>query len=1209
MPFNEGQLKAIQQRNASILVSAPAGSGKTKILVSRIVELLKEGYEIFDFLVLTFTQAAGNEMKQRLSEELHEIVKTDIDATLKEHLEKQILYLPHAYMTNFHGFCNLLLMKYGYLVGVMPGFEINSDPSMIKKEVLQECLENWIRDDQIKEFLSLYFPGYSLDGFSSLLLSIDELSHSIDDFYGFVEHMKQENYDTLSSSLEDWPLFSYLKQIFYNESVLALNKLIELKYYAENHDLIDFYERPDEQTEKNQALPIPFETYYDYLDERIKVFSQPITYDTLVSMVSSPVSKAYNMNWKEIDADVKKTFTKMKADILSSYNKSVKTYLEEDPNDFVKKLQISYQAIDILISQGHLLNQFQEAYQARKRQLNQLDFSDLERYAHQLLEPQYGIVDVLYHRLKEIMVDEYQDTNQIQESLLLKISQYQKPHIPLFMVGDMKQSIYRFRQADPQIFSDKYDTFSLSDEECNQTQTRRIDLVFNYRSSKIVLDSINYIFNQIMDKDIGGLEYYLDDSARLNYDYVGKENNQKESARTRFFTEKHLATEVLIDIYNPASALDKEQYEAHMVAQKILKLKQDMKIKDKPVDFKDMVVLMRSTVSFLTFKKVFDLYQIPNHIVLSQGLMNSNEIENMMTFLQGLAHPYDDIALLSILRQPYTISHIDMETIAQIRIDQKDISLYECLKTSSHQQIIAFLEIFEELRLYSYTHTPYDVLKEIYRLTDYPLFVTKLINGAQRKANLDLFLEIVLQTQEQSPYLPDLIETLKNSSDFAPAQSSSGSDNVVEFMTIHKSKGLEFPIVFVCNMHKQFNTQDSKERMMIDKRLGIALKPRVKKDTETINQMIVEYENCYRNMIARRQLDESINEEMRIFYVALTRASHKLILTGVLKSIDEIAALQEKLLVNESPDIYHRENAGTILLYDRLRKTNNYLSWTLSAILRHPDIIKQCLQIEQLKPRAQLLQRYHFEKQMTFDSTEHAMFCLSLTDDHSIEQLIPKRQKESLTINGGLQEHYRDFQYPYDLEKNKTMSVTQLQAIADDHYLSLSHDEDTSLMTATDKGTLVHLLLSHLSFQEDHVKELIEQLYDEKLCSEEGKEVLLSYQKQLQSFIESDYYQMIQNASYIYKEKSFSYYDKEFDQVIHGIFDLVFVYQNQLYVLDYKTDRISQKNSEQALIEKHKVQLNYYQKVLKDMYKQDVKAIVYYLHISKGVEFSLYNNE
>lgn len=161
----------------------------------------------------------------------------------------------------------------------------------------------------------------------------------------------------------------------------------------------------------------------------------------------------------------------------------------------------------------------------------------MENYTHQLLLPEYGVVDILYHRLKEIMIDEYQDTNQIQESLIALIAQYQEPFIPLFMVGDMKQSIYRFRQADPQIFLDKYNRFSLSDEECLQSQTRRIDLVFNYRSSKIVLDSINYIFNQIMDSQIGGLEYYLDDSARLNYDYDGKEGGHQKEARERFFKD------------------------------------------------------------------------------------------------------------------------------------------------------------------------------------------------------------------------------------------------------------------------------------------------------------------------------------------------------------------------------------------------------------------------------------------------------------------------------------------------------------------------------------------------------------------------------------------------------------------------------------------------------------------------------------------------
>lgn len=1203
MPFNEGQLKAIEQRNSSILVSAPAGSGKTKILVSRIVELLKEGYHIFDFLVLTFTEAAGNEMKQRLSEELNEIVSSDIDKDLRFHLEEQILHLPHAYITNFHGFCNLLLMKYGYLVDIMPGFEINSDPSFIKKEVLEECLEKWILNDEIRSFLELYFPGYSLEGFQSLLLSIDELSHSIDDFYGFVESIYQNNYASLTTSLDDWPLFEYLKQIFYQETMQSYYKLIELKCYCEQHDLTDFYERPDEQTEKNQLLAIPFEAYYDYLDERMKALSQNITYDTLVSLMKAPLEKSYNMSWKEIDPAIKKTFGKMKTDIFSSYQRALKAYLEDYQEDFIKKMTISYQAIDMMLSKGKLLYQFQKAYQARKKELNQLDFSDLEKYAHMLLEPQYGVVQRLHSTLKEIMVDEYQDTNQIQESLLLKISEHALPHIPLFMVGDMKQSIYRFRQADPQIFSDKYDTFSLTDQECLQTQTRRIDLVFNYRSSKIVLDSINYIFNQIMDKEIGGLEYYLDDSARLNYDYVGKENNQKEKARKRFFTQQHLTTEILIDIYNPLSPLDKEQYEAHMVAQKILKLKQEMTLNQKPVDYKDMVVLMRSTVSFLTFKKVFDLYSIPNHIVLSQGLMHSNEIENMMTFLEAIDNPYHDIALLSILRQPYIISNIDLETIAKLRINQKDMPLYECLKLSSDPEIIQFLDTFQTLKDYSYNHSPYELTQLIYQQTKYPLFVTKLINGAQRKANLDLFLEIIKQNQANAPYLHDLLDVLKNASDYAPAQVSSGGNNVVEFMTIHKSKGLEFPIVFVCNMHKQFNTQDSKERLMIDKRLGVALKPRIKISGETIDNMTVEYENCYRNMISRRQLDESVNEEMRILYVALTRASQKLILTGVIKSIDEVISIQDKLLVNESPDIYHRENAGSILLYDRLRKTNNYLSWILSAILRHPQIIEQCLTIPELKPRAKALQVYHFEKEMTFDSTEHAMFSISFTQDENITENIPSRQEEPLTINGSLQEHYSSFSYPYDIEKTASIAVTKIADIDDDHYVPMDTNDETSSVSASDKGTLVHLLLSYLTFKEDDVYALIEQLYHEKLIDRQGKDILINYQDKIQGFINSPYYQMIKNADYIYKEKSFSYYDSQREQAVHGIFDLVFIYQNQVYVLDYKTDRVSQKVSKEDLINKHKAQLDYYKKVLNQMYYQETTAIVYYLHITQAVEF------
>lgn len=1202
MPFNEGQLKAINQRNASILVSAPAGSGKTKILVSRIVELLKEGYNINEFLVVTFTEAAGNEMKQRLTAELNELIAGSENEILVSHLRKQIQNLPNAYITNFHGFCSLLLKKYGYMVDVLPGFEINSDPTFLKKEVLQECLEKWVTEEKYKDFFSLYFPGYNLDGFIETLLSLDELSHSIDNFYDFVDNIIDTCYNSVSKSLEEWPLFDNLKAILLDEAMMAMDKLVELEYYANEEGLTDYFERPDDQSEKNQLLAIPFEATYNYLDDIIQNLQKPITYDTLVSLLNNKPEKSYNMNWKEVDPTVKDTFNKLKKNVLDSLNNAVKTYLDSSVDEFIEKMNICKDAIETLIKKGELLDQFQKAFAIKKKELNQLDFADLEKFTHLLLEEEHGIVQKLNLQLSEIMVDEYQDTNQIQESLIQKIADGKK-EIPLFMVGDMKQSIYRFRQADPQIFLDKYNSFSLTDEECITSKTRRIDLVFNYRSSKVVLDSINTIFNAIMDKKIGGLEYYLDDSARLNYDYDGKEQGKVEEASTRFFNDRHLETEILIDVYSPESKLDKESYEAHMVAQRIQDLIKDFKINNKPISYKDIVVLMRSTPSFITFKKVFDLYNIPNHIVLSQGLLASNEIQSMISLLKALNNSYDDVALLSVLTAPFAFSHIDENTIACARINHKDIPLYECLKLSEDLSIQNFITVFDELKGYANNHSPYDLILKIYELSHYPLFVSHLINGHQRKANLDLFLSIINDLSKNHPYLCDIIEVLDNSSDYAPASTASKDNDAVEFMTIHKSKGLEFPVVFVCNTHKKFNMQDSKDKIIIDKKLGFVLKPRKKLSNENFKDVIVEYENPYRNMIARTLSDEAINEEMRIFYVALTRASQKLILTGIVKDISEITNIQQKLLVNQNPNIQKRKGAEHVLLYNYLRKSNNYLSWILSATLSHKDIIQQCLSHKDLALRANKLQAYHLDKHRTTDSTEHAMFKLILTDDQTLESRIPQRAHEATILDASTQQEYATFVYPYDTSEKETLAVTALAKLEDDHFLDLTKEQENAMIKAADKGTLVHLFMSYLSFKDDNFDDIMNMMYKEELIDDYGKDILTEYKNHILNFMHSPIYNMIKAASYIYKEKPFSYFDDERNQIIHGIFDLVFVYNNQVYVLDYKTDRVSSKNSKESLIEKHKPQLNYYQKVLKEMYKQDIKAIVYYLHIGQYVEF------
>ena len=1198
MAFNQGQLQAINQRNASILVSAPAGSGKTKILVTRIVELLKEGYSINNFLVLTFTEAAGNEMKQRLVTELNELVKTVDDAKLQHHLQQQIEDLPNAYITNFHGFCSTLLKKYGYLVGVMPGFEILSDPTILKQEVFQQCFEAWIHDSQITDFLSLYYPGYNFNEFQDMLLKLDGVAHSIDHFYDFIDQVINVTYCSFNDSMQSNPFLKELITIFKEELVLAQNRLIELKCFCENNNISDFFERPDEQTPKKQSQPIPFHAMYDYITSKRKLAERPyLTLDTFAHDMRQPIEKAYSMSWKECDPKIKKEFTSLKEKVLKPLTDSIQKYIPENIDDFEQKMEISRQAIDMIMGRGHLLNQFQDLYQVKKHEVNQLDFNDLEYYTNKLLTENNDVFKEITRPLKEIMVDEYQDTNAIQEALINLLSDHRQT-ANVFMVGDMKQAIYRFRQADPHLFLEKYNSFSQIDIKPKASDIR-IDLKFNYRSSKIVLDSINYIFDQIMTQKIGGLKYYYDDSAQLHYDYVGKENGLVEEAKQRFASQKDSTTELLISIHDKDSQHEKEYYEAHMVAQRILELKENG-FNGKSIDYNDFAVLMRTTSSFVTFKKVFDFYHIPSHITLSAGFMSSNEIVNIMTFLKAIQNPYDNLSLLSVLKLPYRISHIPLDTIAKIRINHKEEPLYELLQNSNDPQILSFLEAFQELLQYSYSHSPYELLLKIYDMTQYPLFVSHLINGEQRKANLDLFLEVVYNAEQSQPYLKDLLTYLDNAHDIAPAQTSSGSSHMVEFMTIHKSKGLEFPIVFVSNLHKQFNKQDSQNKLILDRYLGAAIKPRLRKSSPECEDVTVEYDSYYRNVIGKRLDNEGINEEMRILYVALTRASEKLILTGALKSMDEIVNIQRKLLINEDRDMRDMYSVKNVILYDQLRKTNSYFPWILAPLLRHPDIIQQELLYDDLKPYANKLMNKKLSKFLHSDEIEHAKFAMTIKTNKEIMDSVPEQSAQEQNIDSHKQESYLAYEYPYDIYKPHKVAVTQINKIKDDHHV-IDEDNPEFAVNAANKGTIVHLLMSLLTFDHDDLPTLIHQMREEQLIDDEGLDILKDYQEKIQNFIDSPIYQEIASSDYIYKEKPFSYYDEKENQTVHGIFDLVFIKNNTVYVLDYKTDRVSPKTSDQRLKEKHEGQLHYYQKVLHEMYQLETQAIVYYLHISKAI--------
>lgn len=1175
--FNKAQSEAIETRDASILVSAPAGSGKTRILVSRIVDLLiKDHYEIDQFLVLTFTEAAGNEMKQRLNIDLHEKLEDPAyDALTKAHIEKQLLKLPNAYITNFHGFCSTLLKKYGYLVNVMPGFEINSAPASMQAEVLDSCIEEWIREEPFRDYLSRYFTKYSFEDFKTTIISYCNVSSSYVDFFDFIDTCHSKYYEF--EEIEDWPLFAYLKEIMAIECKKAMNRLEALSRYCETQGLTTFF--GDE--EKPEKISI-YQAHYDYLEERIKALQGPLTYDTFVSLMNGKVEKSLNMSWSDIDDDIKKTYNAMKKKILDPLNKRIKDLMSHNIDDLKEILDFSYRDIAYLLGKGGLLDCFMQAYALAKRERNQLDFSDLERFTTQLLSPEYPIVSLLHNQLKEIMVDEYQDTNQIQENLIQSIATLASPEIPLFMVGDMKQSIYRFRQADPAIFKSKFDTF---EKEAGH-QTKRIDLLYNYRSEKVVLDSINFIFNQIMDPEVGGLEYYTDESARLNYDFVAKKTTLEELEKDRSHD-----TEVLIDLYDSNGPFSKEEMEAHMVAQRIVSLIEESQ---GTITYCDIAILMSTATNFVTYKKIFDRYHIPANVTLADGLFKANEVLSLLTLLKSLVHPEDDIALLSVLHNDFLFSHFGENMLLALR--DENHSLYENLKASSQEQVIHFLEVFESLRTYAANHTPYEALIACLKETGYQTFVSTLINGAQRSANIDMLVD-VFRSQSDYSYLDDYLKAIDQGMTIAPGTVTSDDNNAVTFMTIHKSKGLQFKVVFVSNLQRAFSTEDAKAAILLDRTMGVAMKPKAYRSVGDYDHVLCEYENEYKKLISYHIQSESIDEQMRLLYVALTRAVSKLILTGVYKSMDEIAPLAQAVEANDGDS--SRSSQDTVLFNLDLRTTNNFLDWIMMGIMRHPDVIETTRSIPELAPYITKLSPRRYPGLFN-EATQLAHFQLSFHHDEDIVTAIPDLHRiEAINHYEDYREAY-DFVYPYE-DQLRSIAVTTLQALDEEKHFDVRFEADPAGMKATDKGTLVHNVLSMLTFKGDDIETLIANLDAKQLFTEEEKDTLIHYQDHLDTFIQSETYQLISQAEEIYQEKPFRYKEKD-GRLINGIFDLVFKVKDKVYVLDYKTDRIAKNNTEEQLVALHKVQLDYYKKVLKHYYGVEVTGIIYYLHNGKAVQ-------
>lgn len=1182
--YTTEQQQVIDLRNRNILVAAAAGSGKTAVLVERIITRLTKDPEPLDvdqLLVVTFTEAAASEMKERIRNAIEKALEADPENL---HLQRQATLIHQAQVTTIHRFCLSVIRDYFHVIDLNPGFRIGEEGELklLKQDTVEELLETYYQegDAGFLDFVESMASGKDDKKIEELILQLYEYARSYPNPAGWLEGCKEiYQVDTLEA---------------FEESQLVQRLLEDVRKM-----LCDFQEQlkfaADLCEEEDGPTPYAATILGDLA--LAKQLCEAQTFGQMQEQLSA-------VKWGRLAPCRKKEISEAKKDCVSDIhtdfkkyiNKWKETYFKEDVLSNIQDLQACRMNIDMLIE---LVNTFADAFAKKKETKNLIDFGDMEHYALQILTVeedgkfQPGAVALEYQeRFKEIMIDEYQDSNYIQEAILTSVSTCSKGQNNIFMVGDVKQSIYRFRLSRPELFMEKYDTYSTTD-----STMQRIDLHKNFRSRREVLDSTNFVFHQIMKKDFGGIDY--DERAAL---HVGASYDQKEGCETEI---------CLIQTDDLSKEENKRELEAKVLANRIKQMVGVQEVLDKSsgtyrkASYRDMVILTRSLQGWTdVFLKVLTEEGIPAYSVSREGYFETQEIKLVLDYLRVLDNPKQDIPLVAVLTSPFC--RMSSEELAQIKTETQERYFYDRLKVYEkngdslilREKIIAFFETYQTLRNklpYTAIHA---LLWELVERTGYANYIAALPGGAQRKANLEMLVEKAIRFESTSykglfHFIRYIEQLQKYDVDFGEASLVDEEADVVRLMSIHKSKGLEFPIVFVAGMEKRFNMQDAKGSVVIHPELGIALdavhlEQRTK--TPTILKMLIQTE----------EQKEGAAEELRILYVAMTRAKEKLILLGTMSKLDKRLREYQRLTNREE----------RTLPYLNRMKGRSYFDWILPALYRS-NVMDELLEVygvpvafcnplykAEVPIRITLVSPEEIEQEEVVERMVHAVTKQMLESwDTSI--LYDASFKEQI-------EAQFQFQYPYEVQK-KTKTKVSVSELKKRIYLEEEEIEEETVIpllpkflqeageaTGALRGSAYHKVLEMLDFSKEYtleqISEEIEALQKKGLLTETMK--ICVKEEDILTFLQSPIGRRMQKASQnglLHAEQPFVL-GEELEagemMLVQGIIDTYFEEDGELVVLDYKTDRVW---SAKELVERYRVQLEYYAKALEQITGKSVK--------------------
>ena len=1178
------QQKVIDLRNRNILVSAAAGSGKTAVLVERIIRRLTEDdtpTDVDRLLIVTFTEAAAAEMKERIG--------AAIEKKLEERpgdirLERQATLIHSAQITTIHSFCLAVIRDHFHVIGIDPGFRIaeEGELKLLKQDVLEELLEECYAEakEEFLDFTERFGSGKSDKKIEEIILKMYEYSRS---------YPRPDRWlDQCVKAYESEDL-----EVRAEERVRM--RAADIERVLERG--LKICEEPDG----------PY-MYGDMLDSDLEELERLQRAENFDAMYSA----AAGFKWKRLSSKKDDTVSPDKKEKVKKLREQAKSLLKGMQEDYFYAPREVWQqdmqdALPSVVTLTELVKRFAHMLDEKKRLRNMIDFNDMEQFALAILTEEKdgelvpsAVAGEYQDRFDEVMIDEYQDSNLVQETILTSVSRVSRGEYNIFMVGDVKQSIYSFRLSRPELFMEKYNTYSLKD-----SVTQRIDLHKNFRSREEVLDSVNDIFRQIMKKELGGIEY--DDSAAL---YPGAEFPPLPSGKEDF-----CKSELLLLDKEDTGGEDERQAEARMIARRIRELIRDGVVLDKEtreyrrVQYRDIVILTRSIRGWAeVFSSVLGEEGIPAYSVSREGYFETYEVSVLLDYLKILDNARQDLPLAAVLTSVF--GGLDTRELAEIRIAYPNVPFYEtaamCAESDAAgnactEELRGKLRRFYDQVRYFRKKVPYtpihELLEEIIDKAGYGLYIAAMPGGAQRMANVEMLTERAAAFEGTSykglfNFVRYIAQLKKYDVDYGEAGIMDEQADTVRIMSIHKSKGLEFPIVFVAGMGKKFNTQDTKGSVLLHPDWGagvdlIDLKRRTKTPT------------FLKKMIREETALENLAEEMRILYVALTRAKEKLIMTGAAKITEDGA-------VSDIPSVFRAEGAKC------------YLDWVLPCILSdETGKVKQESPVEVSVFGAEDLIPQKEETQAEVMAED----VLRNWDD---SQVYEPELRERLDAQ-------IDYVYPFEAEGKMKLkfTVSELKkwaSLAEEAGEEMYEEpvvvplipeflKEEEILTGAPRGSAYHKLLELLDFTVDYdVENLIaavQQLRQEGRLTDEMAECIRP--KDILRFLGCRSGKRMADAARngkLYKEQPFvlsvdasEIYPEDCSGekiLVQGIIDVYFEEPDGLVVLDYKTDKVRTGNE---LKEKYHAQLDYYAQALEQLTEKPVKEkIIYSFTLGEEIE-------